>query len=399
MVGPSERLFMSKSSFNKLLFIDWSESLGHDCRMSISDWDSGVLVTGYDRGKPQPLSLIDIGDWIFNIEDPAIQRWRETLPREVNDSLSLLPSYQAQILRWAVDSKPVADLLINNPLLLWLLADEGLFGLSSLGEINRKLGVKQKVLCAGLGLTGTEQQVGIIRRAAGGNLSATAIRDLREVLENQAICKFLGHRRNISGSNILVLKRYQWIVRYPCRTLVDSLENADTLRTFQDVMRMSFDLEPLYQCRSPAAMQRLHDRLVEHINRQDEFNFRRDDWGDIKELPPPPLPGNESIKPITTQQQIVKEGREMKHCIASYVELVLSGEFYVYRMLEPERLTIGLTISGGLLAGEASRYRLREVRAKYNHHPNEASMRLIEDWFKSAQNPEKRNVTPDEGAR
>lgn len=390
---------MSKSSFNKSLSIDWSESIGHDCRISISDWDSGLLVTGYDEGNPQPLSLLDIGDWIFNIEDPAIQRWRETLPREVNNSLSLLPSYQAQILRWAVDSQPVVDLLISNPLLLWLLVDDGLLGLSSLGEINRKLGVKQKVLCADLGLTGTEQQVGIIRRAAGGNLFASAIRDLREILANQAICKFLGHRRNISGSNILVIKRYPWIVRYPCRALVDSLENADTLRIFQDVMRMSDDPGPLCQCRSPAAMQRLHDRLVEHINRQDEFNFHRDDWGDIKELPPPPLPGNESIKPVTTQQQIVNEGREMKHCIASFVELVLSGEFYVYQMLEPERLTIGLTISQPLLHGEASRYRLREVRGKYNHYPTEASMRLIEDWFESAQTHEKRNENSDEGAR
>ena len=245
-------------------------------------------------------------------------------------------------MRWAIDAPVIVDLLASNPLLLWLLVDNGLLGLVSLGEINRRLSVKQKQLCKDLGLSGTNQQVKILKRAAAARLSATQVRQLREVLQQEQICSFLGHRQEISASTIDILRRYPWIVRHPSRTLVDALASSETLRFFQDVMRMLVDLEPLYACRTSAALQRLHDALVEDINRDDGFAFFRDDSGEIEELPRPPLPGNEFIRPLTTQQDIVAEGREMRHCIASYVGSVLNGDYYVYQMTAPERLTIGV---------------------------------------------------------
>ena len=376
---------MSRTFFEKSLFIDWSDSVGHECYLSISTWDSGLVVTGYSQEETQRLSLIDVGDWIFGIEDPAIKRWRDTLPAPVNDGLSTLPSHQASILRWAVDSPVIVDLLTSNPLLLWLLVDEGLFGHATLGEINRRLSVKQKQLCHELGLAGTEQQVKIFRRAASAHLSAFLIRDLLRILKNETVCKFLSHRSDMSASDIEILKQYPWIVRYPCRALLEELKNPETLRFFQDVIRMLADLGPLYQCRTAAAVRRLHDGLVEYINRDDGFTFFRDDYGDIQELPSPPLPGNDFIRPLTTQHEIVKEGREMRHCIASYIGSVVRGEYYVYQMTRPERLTIGVLVGLGRSNDRWQHCFVREVRGKYNHHPSEASTRLIEDWFESAQ--------------
>ena len=71
---------MAKASFNGSLVIDWSESIGHECKMSISDWDSGLIVTSHDQDELRPLSLLDVGDWIFGVDEPAINRWRATLP-------------------------------------------------------------------------------------------------------------------------------------------------------------------------------------------------------------------------------------------------------------------------------------------------------------------------------
>ena len=84
-----------------------------------------------------------------------------------------------------------------------------------------------------------------------------------------------------------------------------------------------------------------------------------------------------------TQQEIVDEGREMKHCIASYMGSVSLGQFSVYQMHEPERLTIGISIPNPGSPKKAGQCFLREVRGKCNRYPSEASMKLIEDWFES----------------
>jgi len=374
---------MAAAFFNGSLVIDWSESIGHECKISISDWDSGLIVTSHDQDKLSPLSLLDVGDWIFGVDEPAINRWRATLPNDVNKALEHLPSHQASILRWAVDSSIITDLLVSNPLLLWLLVDDGLFARSSLGEVNRRLSVRQRYLCAELGLAGTEQQTRILKSVALASLGANSIRSLKDLLDNEVVCSFLRHRGEISEPVIKVVKRYPWLVRYPVKALIDDLQEGETLRYFQDVIRMLDDLGPLYRCRTVNSLLRLHDRLVAHINDRG-FNFIRDEYGDIKQLPAPPLPGNESIKPLTSQQEIVDEGREMKHCIASYMGSVSLGEFCVNQMYEPERLTIGIVVGISASRDRDKQCFLREVRGKCNRYPSDESIKLIEDRFEEA---------------
>ena len=44
----------------------------------------------------------------------------------------------------------------------------------------------------------------------------------------------------------------------------------------------------------------------------------------------------------------------MRHCIASYIGSVVKGEYYVYQMLEPELLTIGVAVGVGRPKGNGS---------------------------------------------
>ena len=375
---------MAEAYFDGALVLDWSDSVGHSCKLRISDWDTGFVVTRCELGEDDELSIIDVGDWIFSIHDPAIEAWRNTMPRALDSALDSWPSRHASIVRWAIDSEIVRDLLVSNPLLLWLLVDSGLFARASLGEINRKLSVKQRVLCSRLELTGTEQQVRILKRAASANLLIKSIRKLKKILRDREICKYLRHQPKITSSIISLLECYPWMVMRPARSLIDDLQDHETLRCFEDVVRMLFDLEPLYNCRTTAALWRLHDRVVAELNADDGFRLIRDESGRVLELPAQPLPGNEVIQPLKTQQQIVDEGREMKHCVASYVAPVIDGSYYLYRMEEPERLTIGVRISRGP-DGRYGQCLLREVRGKCNRYPSAASMRLIENWFENSQ--------------
>ncbi len=57
---------------------------------------------------------------------------------------------------------------------------------------------------------------------------------------------------------------------------------------------------------------------------------------------PPPIPGTEDIVPITSLDELRHEGHEQQNCVGIYYARVLSGEFYAYRVLRPERATLML---------------------------------------------------------
>ena len=75
---------------------------------------------------------------------------------------------------------------------------------------------------------------------------------------------------------------------------------------------------------------------------------------------------------------LIQEGKEMHHCIASHLRSVVDGKFTVYRMTQPERLTIEVLVMGD------GRCFLKEVRGKYNQLPSQRSMEIVERWFTNA---------------
>ncbi len=46
--------------------------------------------------------------------------------------------------------------------------------------------------------------------------------------------------------------------------------------------------------------------------------------------------------PITSLDELRHEGHEQQNCVGIYYARVLSGEFYAYRVLRPERATLML---------------------------------------------------------
>ena len=146
------------------------------------------------------------------------------------------------------------------------------------------------------------------------------------------------------------------------------------------MLRMLEDISALQRCKTVAALERLHDRLVVNLNDGRSKELIRDERGHPLSIPTPPLAATEHILPITSQVELIEEGREMHHCIASHLKSVVDGKFAVYRMIAPERLTIEVLVRDG---GQVF---LREVRGKYNRPPSSASMTVIEKWFSDGSN-------------
>lgn len=363
------------------LTVDWSQAIGHECSLEVKGWSDGVRATVIRGAEREPISLTEIGDWLFEVGDAAVKTWKQTLPNQLQDGLDAIPSHRCKALLLAATHEKVFDLLATNPLLLWLLMERRVIHEQSPEQLNHLLSDKQANLCALAGLSGRKQEVKLLKRAAGLRLSKDELESFMELFEAPAVCNYLSHQKTMSPAVFKLLRTNQWLVLGKARALIPSLCQPEFRRIFDDVLRMIEDVSQLQNCATTAALQRLHDNLVEELNESRGTKLIRDQMGNPKPIPPPPLQSAYSIEPITEQMSLIKEGREMRHCIASHLFSVVSGDYAVYRMLEPERLTIEIVVT------DWGQCFLKEVRGKGNRLPTKTSMDIIEKWFSENEPP------------
>ena len=61
------------------------------------------------------------------------------------------------------------------------------------------------------------------------------------------------------------------------------------------------------------------------------------------EFPKAPIKGvRGSIEPLMSAADLEREGKRQEHCVAVYISRVVAGTWYVYKVLHPERATLGL---------------------------------------------------------
>jgi hypothetical protein len=362
--------------------------LGHDCILTVSSWDENLEATATRENQVENISLSDVGEWLFEIDDPAVNEWKKTIPSRILEALVNLPSLRCTLIELAINNLKICDLLLSNPVLLWQLFDAKLLLKELTPEHEILLNEKQRDLCKLLGLDGTKQQVSLLRLATQRQLSRDQLLTYIELLKTTEACQFFSHQKSVTPEIINVLKNNTWLVGCKAKALIPDLCSPEWRRTFDDVLRMLEDISPLRLCSSTAALQRLHDRLVEDLNEQRGTKLIRDKDGQPKPIPDPPLQSAYSIEPITRQMDLIKEGREMRHCIASHLFNVVSGDYAVYRMAEPERLTIEVLVT------QWGQCFIREVRGKGNKLPSAEAMRVIEQWFQENQ-PESNDGVPN----
>jgi len=94
-------------------------------------------------------------------------------------------------------------------------------------------------------------------------------------------------------------------------------------------------------------------------------------------FPKPPVPGTDTIIPLMTSEELVKEGREQRNCVRLYARLVAAGEICIYRVLAPERATLSI-----VPAGDGS-WRRRELRAAANADVSDETRATVDQWLES----------------
>ena len=170
---------------------------------------------------------------------------------------------------------------------------------------------------------------------------------------------------------------------YCIRSKLDGDDFVEQLRQaarfWQDALRVSEllgiqDAEvALHRSKDLAAVRRLHDRWTDRLNQRQAQVV-----DGPTQFPPPPVPGNDAIHPITSLEDLQAEGRLMHHCITVYHPRILARQSYIYRILHPERATVELKIERNLI-------KVGQISLAYNALPNEATRATVLNWLGGLQ--------------
>ncbi|WP_252180138.1 PcfJ domain-containing protein [Endozoicomonas sp. 4G] len=371
------------------LEIDWTETLGYPCKLIVNSWENGIEWWSELADEThRPVLFAEPGLNLLAVTDsPAIRQWQSTVPENLLSALQRFRLWNFSLLQMACQWQEMKDLLISNPVLVWLARDHMDTHKVSYGEFRQLLCLKQHQILETIGLTGTKSAIRSLRRVQIEIYEPCMAGLVRKFWCQPLLVARLSHQQKIDRPFMRLAQKFPWIVGRP---LAKTLDGIDCRWQYQELIQLVTDScqmsgnnperrERLANARSFAAVENIHNRLVEALNARHRGRLTSDialnDNGEPLPFPEPPHPGTADIQPILTPQALTDEGRGMKHCVASYIRRVQDGEYFVYHMESPQSLTIGVSVMSGRILGCDQIYGVR------NAQPEQAAKDKVLAWI------------------
>lgn len=373
---------------SQTLLIDFKPLLGFNCQLTISGWAQGLAASNKLDDEENQINLQSLG--IQLIDEPQTAElglWLNTFPQHVLSQLKLLPCYREALAMLACQHLAVAELLLGNRNLLWLwfhfcIADKDVNHNSQQLELFLQgVQAKQKWMMFKMGLQDSKLSIRLLREASSEILAIARVAKISTLFSNREVLSKLAHSPALNKKILYILTNWPWVAGKPVYFTLLNL-NLEQRRIWLDTVQMAAGrtIQRLLQCKSYAQIERLHNRLAEVINRSDIWdNLLRDIDGQAIPFPDPPLNATENIVAITNPEMLAEEGSVMHHCVKSYVSKIQQQKYYVYRMLEPERLTVGIRYFK-----HKNIFQIEQVRGFCNAKASEESLLLVDNWFNQA---------------
>lgn len=383
------------------LSVSWFDTKGKPNVFIIGGWSCGLdwqLLYGKELQPVLGSNLLARGiEQYLNHDTPETMAWWATFPQDIAERLRVFKDKRFELARICQRLPAAVDLLKANPLLLYLLVLH-----INESELDYMLCLKQIVILQELGFHKSKPAIKFLKKInLSQGISKKELSDVIKVLKDERKFTLFSHCKKVNFWTLEILLKNTWLMDGKLIFALNKLENDrernDVCQLIIDSLRMGFyhGIEvraPLNQCKHVNAVRRIHDYLAEQdrelrgieVARQEEENKRRrklhskskSELQALKKnyLENPPHPGTLLITPLSSRLAILEEGREMKHCITSYINRVERGSYYVYRMEKPERLTIGVSCSKGKFK------RVAQVKGKHNREASFESMKIINVW-------------------
>ena len=260
------------------------------------------------------------------------------------------------------------DLCRSNPALAFALANNWSFHQPAVAQPYRSARAlvfkKQVKIADWLGFSGQKSVVRVLAKIAPECLSTSRLHFLRIALQDPATVALLGHLQIINASVLELvnfpefrhrltpplLREVSELVRLddgtaPAQHLSSDQSSFNQLASLMRDTRRMMARQPdaahwPQQFRNIKHLQSFHDEAVEALNAGiDQLPNAR---FTSEPFPLPPYIGSTVIQPISTAIDLYREGQQMHHCVGIYLDDVLSGKFFAYKVTDPVRATLSI---------------------------------------------------------
>lgn len=362
-----------------------TRTLGFDYDIEIRDWSQKLVGFHVFEDGRRPLDG-GIGLSLNLIEQFDVNgQWLDTLPARYRENTDNFPEYQYQMLWLAANTYEAAQLLELRPVILALICMKYSVDNQKALELSR---LGQKKILAKLGLDSSKATLKFIDKLELHYNVGDELDHIVRILEplQRRVLKFK-HYSKVGYTALCLDQVHPFLTgsRLGIAMVEEGrLNSPSKMAMFQDAILLGQDLEiddPLRSITSQnsfAMFEQLHDRWTEQRQmRRLEGNRPMD-----MDIPyPVPLLGNENIQPITDYFDLENEGIEQKHCIGVYHNRIMSDRYVVFRMMKPQRLTIGLR----RVPSKAFPFEIDQICGKRNAPPTEAARQVIHDWLEASK--------------
>ncbi len=365
------------------LKLNFTKAVGHPCEIIITPWDRGICWSSIADGTIQEC------DWSKNLEiplfllmnEPDATAWLKHMPDSLVlhllDFETIYPDLVFSAMWFASRYPQAIDLLKNFPLLLALILLSAKQNRWDQQAVIALLSTKRCQILAACGLQGTKTSLQLLKKLVVPKFTAKELNILQQLstdkLFNQlnhlkyldfTLLDFLIHNPLLTPSRFFLGYDAEWPWNKFLHLHSEIIRMAD-ICNWQDIETA------IISCHTLQMLHNLHDRLAKRISNNVE-SFP------VSYFPAPPLTGTDHIVPLTNSRQLLIEGREQHHCVASFLQKIKTQEYYVYKVTAPERATLGLKIM------DQNQIVLDQLKLCGNEEPAEETRIMVNSWIPNA---------------
>jgi hypothetical protein len=318
--------------------------------------------------------------------NPVVEAFLAEIPPEARSRVQPYPYGQCLLLSMLATSTEARDLARSNPNLFWLLAVAVNERRITADQIAALCRMKQAEILRVLTGTASKAQVRFLRKVRVREGTMIGGHYLLEAAGNPSIVHAVRHHTDMPVTLISMLAIFPALARTDLvPVILSEIAKCETAGP-ERVRRLHGSLRYLERAQDVLCARAFRDRLEELI--RDEDNRRlllseamlalpEDDCAEPPVFPPPPLPGTDTIVPITSLEELDAERRAQRHCVVDYARAVCAGLVYIYRVLAPQRATLAIDLTG-------DRPKIGEFKLARNGKPGRKARKAVEAWFAAA---------------
>lgn len=356
------------------------------------DWRDGLaMYRAYPDGHRELLEG-SCSFYIEHIESLAGGKaWIDSIPAQLVHKARAYADLGVYMLKIAAMSDKAHYLLSQRPILLYLVCErypldhEQVLTLCELG---------QRAILSSLGLASSRSALRFIDRIQSDFSTRSVVIVIHRLLDPETMMFTLfRHYQTITTLTLQIYLQWPTLTGTKLGFYLMTASPRERLRINQilsDVFQLGYrvldvdSVRRIHAVTSYDALKQLHDRW---LIAQRTTKFVPDPSCDkTYEIP---FAGNSNIVPILNYQQLENEGMEQNHYVAIYHNRIIKGEYFVYKMHMPERVTIGLK-RHYLANGRVSEtYTVDQIQARNNRMPSYETLETVYSWLDSMK-----SVTP-----